>query len=153
MTAALDWLNDITDSRLRLFGLEVELWRIGASLAAPRFNIVSKPNDWSKSVSRAARAIDEDSLSETRILQLRYRTALMELIERDGAPTRTRAPGPRQFTTFPIGRAGFHLGASVSSVDDRLRTELYIQHENAKSCFRQRVRALQVDEAFEVEAA
>ena len=46
--AALDWLNRITDEGFQFFGIEVELWKIGDSLPAPRFNIVAKPNDWSK---------------------------------------------------------------------------------------------------------
>ena len=53
--AALDWLNDITDERFRFFGLEIELWRIGDSPAAPKFNIVSHPNQWTRSVSQASR--------------------------------------------------------------------------------------------------
>ena len=59
--AALDWLNEITDERFRFFGLEIELWRIGDSPAAPKFNIVSKPNEWVRAVSqttRYPRAID-----------------------------------------------------------------------------------------------
>ena len=36
--AALDWLNEITDERFHFFGLEVELWRIGDSEPAPKFN-------------------------------------------------------------------------------------------------------------------
>ena len=43
--ATLDWLNEITDERFNFFGLEVELWRIGKSPIAPKFNIVCKPND------------------------------------------------------------------------------------------------------------
>ena len=46
--AALDWLNRITDEGFQFFGIEVELWKIGDSVPAPRFNIVAKPNDWSK---------------------------------------------------------------------------------------------------------
>src|SRR4051794_9072868 len=41
--AAIDWLNERTDQKIRLFGLEIELWRIGESPLAPKFNIVSKP--------------------------------------------------------------------------------------------------------------
>ena len=52
----LDWLNQITDESFRFFGLEVEFWRIGNSPAAPKFNIVSKPNDWSQSVACSALA-------------------------------------------------------------------------------------------------
>jgi hypothetical protein len=46
--AALDWLNEITDTSIAFFGLEMELWRIGDSAIAPKFNLVSKPNMFSK---------------------------------------------------------------------------------------------------------
>jgi hypothetical protein len=44
--AALDWLNRITMEGFHFFGIEIELWKIGDSLPAPKFNIVCKPNDW-----------------------------------------------------------------------------------------------------------
>ena len=37
--AALDWLNRITHEEFRFFGIEIELWRIGKSVPAPKFNI------------------------------------------------------------------------------------------------------------------
>jgi hypothetical protein len=48
--AALDWLNQITIEEFHFFGIEVELYRIGESSPAPSFNVVAKPNDWTKSV-------------------------------------------------------------------------------------------------------
>jgi hypothetical protein len=82
----LDWLNRITDESFRFFGLEVELWRIGDSPPAPKFNIVSKPNDWSQSVAQAARAIDEAELSETRVMQRAYWAAFDKVLAAsDGA--------------------------------------------------------------------
>ena len=74
--ATLDWLNSITDESFRFFGLEIELWQIGDSLAAPKFNIVARPNDWSKSVAHAKRAIDDAELSETKVRQREYWAAL-----------------------------------------------------------------------------
>ena len=53
--AALDWLNEITDERFRFFGLEIELWRIGDSPAAPKFNIIAKPNEWTRATGPAAK--------------------------------------------------------------------------------------------------
>src|SRR5438874_2064357 len=53
--ATLDWLNEITDDQINFFGLEIELWRIADSPVAPKFNIVSQPNDWSRSVLAAAK--------------------------------------------------------------------------------------------------
>ena len=54
--AALDWLNAITAPTYAFFALEVELWRIDDSPVAPKFNVVSKPNDWSKTLKQAASA-------------------------------------------------------------------------------------------------
>ena len=54
--AALDWLNEITAEGTNFFGLEIELWRIGdGTQLAPKFNVVSKPNAWSKQVPRGPR--------------------------------------------------------------------------------------------------
>ena len=55
--ATLDWLNERTDEKINLFGLEIELWRIGDSPIAPKFNIISQPNDWSRTVQQAAAAM------------------------------------------------------------------------------------------------
>lgn len=48
--AALDWLNDHTDDEVHFFGVEVSVVRIGDSLPAPVFTVVSRPNEWQKHV-------------------------------------------------------------------------------------------------------
>jgi hypothetical protein len=104
--ATLDWLNKITDESFRFFGLEVELWRIGDSPAAPKFNIVSKPNDWSRSVAQAARAIDEAELSKTRITQRSYWGGFHLALDRAGGPVSgNRKPQPQSWMAYPIGRS------------------------------------------------
>ena len=67
--AALDWLNRITDDTFSFFGIEIELYRIGDSPAAALFSIVSKPNDWAKSVKKTATT---QSTNERSILQQEY---------------------------------------------------------------------------------
>ena len=67
--AALDWLNEITDERFRFFGLEVELWRIGTSLAAPKFNIVAKPNEWVRETAKRTSGVNK---SERNAIQERF---------------------------------------------------------------------------------
>jgi len=52
--AALDSLNEITGERFAFFGLEVELWPIGESPMGQKFNVVSKPNDSTKTVQSPA---------------------------------------------------------------------------------------------------
>jgi hypothetical protein len=52
--AALDWLNRITSEDFAFFGLEVEALRIGDSEPAPRFNVVARPNEWSRQLKAAS---------------------------------------------------------------------------------------------------
>src|SRR5207245_1038569 len=96
----------------RFFGLEVELWRIGSSAPAPKFNIVSKPNDWSQSVAHAARAIDDAELSETRLAQRAYWAGLNPALNALGGPVLgNRKAQPQSWMVYSIGRSDFHLSA------------------------------------------
>lgn len=132
--STLDWLNRITDDSFRFFGLEVELWRIGDSPAAPKFNIISKPNDWSQSVANAARAIDDVELSETRLAQRAYWSALNSVLTAAGGPVSgNRKPQPASWAAFPIGRSNFYLAGVMIRPKSQIRTELYISGEQAKA--------------------
>ena len=134
--ATFDWLNKITDESFRFFGLEVELWRIGDSPAAPKFNVVSKPNDWSLSVAQAARVIDDADLTETRIKQKAYWTALNLVLNTASGPVAgNRKPPTRQWSEFPIGRTGFNLAAVMIRTKNQIRAELYLRGDNAKAFF------------------
>ncbi len=134
--AALDWLNEISDERFKFFGVEVELWRIGDSVAAPKFNIVSKPNEWTRSITQASRRIESEALSETKKVQLDFWVALQKALE-GHAFLRSRKPRPQHWTTYSIGRTGMHLGAILDSQKSRIAVELYLGDENAKSFFGQ----------------
>ena len=65
--AALDWLNEVSTESAQFFGLEIEVWRIGDSRPEPKFNIISKPNDWTQS-DKAQRT----ELTSTQALQLEF---------------------------------------------------------------------------------
>lgn len=47
---AVEWLNQHTDENIGVFLIEIELWRIGNSPLAPRFNVVERPNEWAKTM-------------------------------------------------------------------------------------------------------
>ena len=142
--STLDWLNRITDETFRFFGVEVELWRIGESPAAPRFNVVSKPNNWNKLVTQAARAIDEAELTSTKSLQVSYWGALGAMLMAKGGPlARERKPQPQSWMSYSIGRSGFGINASMARPKQQVRAELYMSNPNAKAFFH----LLQADKA------
>ena len=124
--AAIDWLNDITHDKFRFFALEIQLWRIEDSLAAPKFNIVSMPNDWSRSVAPGLVA------SEKKLKQMRYWSGLQEVLNASGGPVAgNRQPRPQHWSDYPIGKTGFKLSASMNTGDECVRVQLYISGDDA----------------------
>ncbi|MDE0528090.1 MAG: DUF4268 domain-containing protein [Truepera sp.] len=134
--STLDWLNKITDEDFRFFGLEVELWRIGDSPAAPKFNIVSKPNDWSRSVAQAARAIDETELSEARLMRRDYWNALNAVLDKATGPVSgNRKSHGQSWMQYPIGRHNFKLHVAMNKSKRQIRSEFLIEGGSAKAFF------------------
>src|SRR5262249_38114417 len=57
--AALEWLNANTRAGVGFFGVEIQLVRIDSSRPAPHFNVVVRPNDWTKTAHpTTAAAVD-----------------------------------------------------------------------------------------------
>ena len=50
--AAIEWLNYHTDEKIGFFLCEIKLYRIGDSAPAVKFEVVEKPNDWTKEVKK-----------------------------------------------------------------------------------------------------
>jgi hypothetical protein len=137
--AALDWLNDITDDRFNFFGIQIELWKIGASPVAPKFAIISKPNEWTKAVQQSAQAV---TATPTKQLQLAFWTGFREYMQDEGSVVKCQKPLPQHWTNHAIGRSGFHLTSIFSSWDSagdkgggEIRAELVIDHDQAKRFF------------------
>jgi len=130
--AALDWLNEISDESAHFFGLEVELWRIGDSLIAPKFNIVSKPNEWSKSVSQVARRVERGDLTPAQELYLNFWTAFHDFLSKRNGTVKPQKPSSDHWGDFAIGRTGFLLRALLSVQADRVGLSLIIYHPDAK---------------------
>jgi hypothetical protein len=105
--AALDWLNRVTHDSLNFFGLEIELWRIGNSPPAPKFNVVCKPNGWSKSVA-------ESELSGTDALYQSYWTGFKAFLESSAAQQRLKSAPAQSWVLVPVGRSEFTIAISVS---------------------------------------
>lgn len=146
--AALDWLSRATTAGINFFGLEIELWRIGDSPMAPKFNIISKPNDWSRAVREQAAAAGD--LSGNQQLHFEFWTQFREYLASRGSSLNTTSPSARHWTNVPIGRANFSLSAWNGMRDGRSGVELNLSGPDAKSHFhllQQRHRA-EIDQAL-----
>ena len=115
--SALDWLNEITDDRFNFFGLEVELWRIGDSAVAPEFNVISKPNDWTRTVARGASQVEAEALTPDRQLQLEFWAEFRRFLEGQELKFNPTKPRPQPWMNIALGRAGCRLQAVASTWD------------------------------------
>ncbi len=106
--AALDWLNERTDDNISFFGLEIELWRIGDSTSAPKFNMVCRPNEWTDSI--------RPELTETRQLQLAFWVAFKEYMH-ESSTVRCGKPQPQHWMNHSIEGSGFYLCSIASTWD------------------------------------
>lgn len=113
--AALDWLNRVTLEGVAFFGVEIELWRIGTSVPAPKFNVIARPNDWSRNVRPT-----QDAPTPLRAQQFRYWSALAELLRQRNSPVRSQSPAAKPHMRFSIGRG--NSAWMAASMNTRTRT-------------------------------
>jgi hypothetical protein len=143
--AALDWLNEITDGEFNFFGLEMEVWKIGESAAAPKFNIVCAPNNWTQTVSNKKKVIEQGDLTGAKQLQLEFWTAFREHVLDQDTIIKPTKPLPQVWMNISIGRSGFALVTVASTTDiesqesnnHHLRVEFLMMNDADKTYFAQ----------------
>jgi hypothetical protein len=124
--AAIDWLNANTGDRFSFFGVEIEVFQIDDSALAPHFNVVAKPNDWSRDVGSRIKSIESAATNPLRQLYLEYWSGFHDYLAQHEQIVRVPKPLPQQWMTFGIGRANFNLAAVFQREQRRIRVELLI---------------------------
>jgi hypothetical protein len=133
--AAIDWLNTNTAENFSFFAIEIELWRIGGSPPAARFNVVASPNDWARS-TRTATVQVTDSDPERHKMRLAYWASYSEYLKEHQSSFHLRTPGKDHWKWFSIGKAGFGINATISADLKRAGVELYSDRDRSKTAFR-----------------
>lgn len=134
--AAIDWLNATTAVGFDFFAVKIEALRIANSPPAPLFNIVAKPNNWSRSIGQATRAAESVVLNDRQKTYRTYWTAFGAFLEDNDAPFKMPNPAPKGFwCSFGLGRSGFRLAETVNLNERRLGVMVEISHAAAKKAF------------------
>jgi len=123
--AALDWLNRITDEGINFFGLEIELWKIGSSHAAPKFNLSVKPNDWAKTMKEVAEA-SRSNLTDGQVLQVEYWRSFGAYLTEQKSPSKPPKPYPSNWMGYGVGRTG----AGMLAILNRNEASVLIETNN-----------------------
>lgn len=123
---AIEWLNEHTDSEFGFFLIEIEVLRIGDSMAAPRFNIVEQPNDWAKAIKHS------EGLSDGKKLYLQYWQRYEQLAKENSAFMKVftpRKPRPQSWTSLKVGTSRYRISLAASIQHKTVSVELYIPDE------------------------
>ena len=122
---AIHWLNEQTTDAVAFFAVELEVWRIGESLPAPRFNVVARPSGFQRTiVQRTSAAPSERGIS----YQQFFRDLVGRLHAQHPGFARTNLDLIRydNWTSFGAGQSGFSIEAAFAR--DRFRVDLYISN-------------------------
>ncbi len=120
---AVDWLNEHTDENIEFYLVKIELWQIENSPLAPKFEIVSKPNDWAKTVKES---VGRGDLTDTKIKQLSFWNQLKDYSKKGNTQLRLQKAYPQHWTNISTGHSDAHISLTINSRDNLFGVELYI---------------------------
>ena len=120
---ALDWLNEHTDDKTYFFLVKMEVWQIADSALAPKFNVISQPNDWAKAIKAGA---GRQNLTETKLLQLEFWTKLKEYAAENSKLRLGHKSRPQHWYDISIGRSDCHISLTLNTFEKDINCKLYI---------------------------
>ncbi len=120
---AIDWLNEHTDEGVNCFAIKMELWQIGDSQIAPKFHIVSQPNDWAKAI----KAVGSGELSESSLKKLEFLKTFIDYCKEKDSKLRLSKPQPKTpgYYYINLGISGVSLALKINQRNQILKLDVY----------------------------
>jgi hypothetical protein len=120
---AIEWLNDHLDDEIRCFLIRIEVWQIGDSKPAPRFEIISVKNDWVASLKQTA---SSSEVSPLKLRQQQFWAEFCEFCKKKDPGIKLHKPAPQHWLNFSMGNSIAHLAARMNTQKNHISMELYI---------------------------
>lgn len=124
--AAIEWLNNHTDDKIGFFLCEIKLYKIGNSEPAVKFEVIEKPNDWTKEVKK------NESINGTQQQRYDYWVAFEDYAFQNTQFAKNfnrRKPSTDHWMNFSVGSSACHIAVSQIQKRDELVVELYINED------------------------
>lgn len=122
---AINWLNENTYEGTNFFLLQIEAWKIGNSLPAPRFHIIAKPNDWAGTVRQSAAG---SAISDLKLRQQTFFEKVRDYGETHATYIKSwQKPRPQHWYNIAIGSSQTYIAMTVQSTGiKRVTIQVYI---------------------------
>jgi len=126
--AAVEWLNNHTDENISFFLVEIKLYRIGNSEPAVKFEVIEKPNNWTKEIKK------HSSSDPAKQFRLEYWTAFNDYVftkDQFAKNFKKRKPGTDHWMTLSLGSSAYHLDILALKKRNAVSVELYISDDKS----------------------
>ena len=121
--AAIEWLNNNTNSDINFFLIEIHAYKIGDSEPAPMFEVVEKPNDFVKH-SKAPNADKE--LNKSQSERLIFWEQFNQVVISRGKPFNLRKATTDHWYDIALGTSDAHVAIDLISKNNYVVVEVYI---------------------------
>ena len=122
---AIEWFNEHMHDEISFFLVRTEVYRIGNSEPAVKFNVVVEPNTWSKILRM--KGTTEKRITDTMIKHLNFWEGFKDYSSKTDTKLRiTRTPRSQHWYDISIGKSGVNLSLTRNTRDKNVGAEIWI---------------------------
>lgn len=121
--AAVEWLNNNTNSGISFFLIEIHAYKIGNSDPAPKFEVVEKPNDFVK--SSKSKTTDKE-LNKSQGERLEFWEQFNQVVISRNKPFNLRKATTDHWYDIALGTSEAHIAIDLVNKDGNIVVEVYI---------------------------
>ncbi len=126
---AIDWFNRNISENISFFLVQIEVYKIGESDPAPKFNIICEPNNWGKTVKKSGTG---DAVSATKLLQMEFWEGLKAYAStRSTKVNFSHAPQPKHWFNISMGTSRCHIALTLNTQKSYIGCEIYIRNDKS----------------------
>lgn len=127
---AIDWLNENSGENINFFLIKIELWQIGDSSLAPKFQIISKPNDWAKIIKNT---MYSKELSDTALQNIDFLNQFINYAKEHNTKLRLGRVQPTtpSYYSIGIGNSNAWIAVKINRKKNVIVADLYFLNKEA----------------------
>ncbi|QGM80875.1 DUF4268 domain-containing protein [Otariodibacter oris] len=123
--SAIEWLNNKTTKDISFFLIEIHAYKIGDSLLAPKFEIVEKPNNFSKSTKAST---ESGKQNKSQIERLIFWNQFNEILISKNRPFNVRKATTDHWYDVALGTSEAHISITLVNKINSIGIEIYINN-------------------------
>lgn len=128
---AIEWFNENMIDSISFFLVKTEVWQIGDSSPAVKFNVIVEPNNWAK-ITRNSNTT-ERAITESKLAKLRFWEGLVDYSDSVKNDLRiSQKAKPQHWYVIAIGSSNAHLSATVNTRENFIGMEIYFPKDKAQ---------------------